>query len=238
MDFYELLKDAFSYTWVGVVLNMKRWAALILAVICLGIPMNGYVLRIYRGTNSAPDVDRWGMLFIDGIKLLIVGLIYAIPVLLVWGIIFASAIIEAAAGDSTALAQDPDMAFLLLLYIVEIAVAIITPVAFIRFARTGSFGQAFDLGAILDTIKKIGWINYLLAIIIIGLVIGIPVFFLIFGTIIVSGAVLYVFTGGQIELLFAIAGLLILVMIILSPVIGVFQARYLTRVYESAGPVE
>jgi len=34
-------------------------------------------------------------------------------------------------------------------------------------------------------------------------------------------------------LLFAIAGLLILAMLILSPLIGVFQARYMTRVYES-----
>lgn len=238
MDFYELLKEAFSYTWEGVVLNTKRWAALILAVICLGIPMNGYALRIYRGTDAAPDVDRWGMLFIDGIKLMIVGIIYAIPVLIVWGIIYGSAILTAAAGDTMAFAQDPDMALLLIFYIVEIAVAIIVPVAYIRFARTGSFARAFDLGAILATIQKIGWINYLLALIIIGLVIGIPVFLLVFVTIIVSATALYVFTGGRIELLFAIAGLLILLMIILSPIIGVFQARYLTRVYESAGPVE
>ena len=238
MDFYDLLKDAFSYTWEGVVLNMKRWAALILAVICLGIPMNGYTVRIFRGTDAAPDVDRWGTLFIDGIKLMIVGIIYAIPVLIVWGIICGSAILGAAAGDTTALVQDPNMALLLLLYIVEIVVAIITPLAYIRFARTGSIARAFDVGAIIRTIQKIGWINYLLALVIVALVIGIPIFLLVFGTIIISGAALYVFTEGKIEFLFAIAGLLILFMLIISPPISVFQSRYLTRVYDCAKPAE
>jgi hypothetical protein len=238
MDFYDLLKDALSYTWEGVVLNMKHWAALILAVICLGIPMNGYTVRIFRGTDAAPDVDRWGTLFIDGIKLLIVGLIYAIPVLIVWGLIYGSMFLAAAAGNFGAFEQDPNMALLLLLYIVEIAVAIITPIAYIRFARTGSIARAFDLGAIIATIQKIGWINYLLALVIVALVIGVPIFLLVFGTIIISGAALYVFFGGRIELLFAIAGLLILLMLIISPPISVFQSRYLTRVYESAEPAE
>lgn len=237
MDFYELLKDAFSYTWEGVVLNMKRWAALILAVICLGIPMNGYAVRIYRGTDAAPDADRWGTLFIDGIKLLIVGLVYAIPVLIVWGLIFGS-MFFAAAKNPAVFEQDPNMTLLFLLYIVEIAIAIIVPIAYIRFSRTGSIARAFDLGAIIGTIQKIGWINYLLALVIVALVIGIPVFLLVFGTIIIGGAALYAFTGGRVEFLFAIAGLLILLMLILSPPISVFQARYLTRVYESAEPAE
>jgi hypothetical protein len=144
----------------------------------------------------------------------------------------------AAAKNPAAFEQDPNMALLLLLYIVEIAIAIIVPIAYIRFSRTGSIARAFDLGAIIGTIQKIGWINYLLALVIVALVIGIPVFLLVFGTIIIGGAALYAFTGGRIEFLFAIAGLLILLMLILSPPISVFQARYLTRVYESAEPAE
>jgi hypothetical protein len=235
MDFYELLKEAFSYTWEGVVLNMNRWAALILAVICLGIPLNGYVLRIYRGTDAAPDVDRWGTLFIDGIKLVIVGLVYAIPILIVWAFIYGSMIQTLVQGNLGAAENfQPNLSLLLLMYVVEIAVGIIMPIASIRFARTGSFAEAFNLGAIFGTIGKIGWITYILALIIITLVIGIPVFILVFGFIIVGGGALYLMVGGGVELLFAIAGLLILAMLILSPLIGVFQARYMTRVYESA----
>lgn len=238
MDFGALLDDAFSYTRKGIFGDLNRWAALILAVICLGIPMNGYVMRIYRGTDAAPDVDRWGTLFIDGLKLVIVGLIYSIPILIVWAFIYGGMFMEMAKGNLDAAGTfEPNLALLLLMYAVEIAVGIIMPVASIRFARMNSFAEAFNFSAILGTIGKIGWISYLLALIILTLVIGIPIFILVFGFIIVAGAGIYLTGGGNIALLGLVA-LFILIMLILSPLIGVFQARYMTRLYESAGPEE
>jgi len=234
MEFGALLDDAFHYTKEGILFNMNRWAGLILAIICLGIPMNGYVMRIYRGTVTAPDVDRWGTLFIDGLKLVIVGLVYAIPIMIVWAFIYGSMFFAMAQGNMDAAGNwEPNLVLLLLMYAVEIAVGIIMPIASIRFARTGSFAEAFNLGAIFGTIGKIGWITYLIALIILTLVIGIPIFLIVFGVIIVGGAGLYLIVGGKVELLVAIVGLLILAMLILSPLFGVFQARYLTRVYES-----
>ncbi len=239
MEFGTLLDDSFRYTKVGILCNINRWAGLIIAIICLGIPMNGYVMRIYRGTPAAPDVDRWGTLFIDGLKLVIVGLVYAIPIMIVWAFIYGSMFVTMAQGNMEAPGNwEPNMALVLLMYAVEIAVGIIMPIASIRFARSDSFTEAFNLGAIVDTIGKIGWINYLIALILLTLVIGIPVFLLVFGIIIVGGAGLYLIVGGKAELLFGIASLLILAMIILSPLFAVFQARYLTRVYESAEPAE
>jgi hypothetical protein len=239
MEFGALLDDSFHYTKEGILFNMNRWAGLILAIICLGIPMNGYVMRIYRGTTTAPDVDRWGTLFIDGLKLIIVGLVYAIPIMIVWAFIYGSMFFTLAQGNMDAVESwEPNLALLLLMYAVEIAVGIIMPVASIRFARTGSFAEAFNLGAIFGTIGKIGWVNYLIALIILTLVIGIPIFLIVFGVIIVGGAALYLVVGGRVELLVAIIGLLIFAMLILSPLFGVLQARYLTRVYESAEPAE
>lgn len=235
MEFGALLDDAFSFTKEGILCNINRWAALILAVICLGIPMNGYAMRIYRGTDTAPDVDRWGTLFIDGIKLVIVGLVYSIPILVVWAFIYGSMILTLGEGNLDAAGNfEPNLTLLLLMYAVEILVGIIMPVASIRFARMGSFAEAFNFGAIFSTIGKIGWITYLLALIILTLVIGIPIFILVFGFIIVTGAGIYLTGGGTIALLGLVA-LFILVMLIFSPLIGVFQARYMTRVYESAG---
>ena len=83
MEYGAYLDDAFTYTKEGILCNMNRWFSLIIALICLGIPLNGYVMRVYRGTTPAPDVDRWGTLFVDGLKLIIVGLIYAIPMMIV-----------------------------------------------------------------------------------------------------------------------------------------------------------
>lgn len=234
MEFGALLDDAFSYTKKGILEDLNHWAALILAIICLGIPMNGYVMRIYRGTDTAPDVDRWGTLFIDGLKLVIVGLVYAIPILVVWAFIYGSMTLTLLQGNLEAAENfEPNLALLLLMYAVEIAVGIIMPVASIRFARTGRFAEAFNFGAIFGTIGKIGWITYILALIIVTLVIGIPIFILVFGFIIVAGAGIYLTGGGNIALLGLVA-LFILVMLIISPLIGVFQARYMTRVYESA----
>ena len=238
MDFGQLLGDAFAYMRDGVFGNTNRWLKLILAVICLGLPFNGYVMRIYRGTTAAPEVDEWGNLFVDGLKLLIVGLIYAIPILVIWALVYGSMILALASGnaDDAALANfAPNLALMALLYIVEIVIGIITPVAAIRFARTRSFGEAFNFGAIFETIGKIGWINYIIALILVSIVIGIPIAIIVFGLIIIAGITVFVLNAGFAAILGFIA-LGVLIILLLAPLFGVFQARYMTRVYESAGP--
>jgi Protein of unknown function (DUF4013) len=90
MDFGLILDDTFAFTKQGVFENTDRWLKLILAILCLGIPLNGYVIRIYRGEQSAPDVDNWGSLFVDGLKLMLLGLVYAIPIFVLYAIIYDS----------------------------------------------------------------------------------------------------------------------------------------------------
>jgi hypothetical protein len=242
MEFGALLDDAFTYTKEGVFGNMNRWLSLILATICLGIPLNGYLMRIYRGTTDAPEVDRWGTLFIDGLKLIVVGLVYAIPIIIVWAFIYGSVIMGALSGSMSAedLAKwEPSFGLEMILFVVEIIVGIFTPIAFIRFARTGSFSEALNFGAVLGTIGKIGWINYLIALIIVALVIGIPIAIIMIAFILVGGAAL-IFGGigaGAIAFLGLLA-LFVLVLLILTPIFSVFQARYITKVYESAETAE
>jgi hypothetical protein len=240
MEFGALLDDAFTYMKEGVFGNMNRWASLILAIICLGIPMNGYLMRIYRGATPAPEVDQWGTLFIDGLKLIIVGLIYAIPIMIVWAFIYGGMVLAAVNGSMSASAManwNPNFALFALLYIIEIIVGIIMPVASIRFARTGCFTEAFNFSAIFETIGKIGWITYLLALIIVAIVICIPIFIIVIGFIIAGGAAIFILGGGNIAFLGLLAAL-ILILVILSPLFSVFQARYLTKVYDSAVPAE
>ena len=107
------------------------------------------------------------------------------------------------------------------------------PVAAIRFARTVSFSEAFNFGAILETIKQIGWINYIIALILITIVIAIPVCIIIFGMILIGGISMFMLGGNTATLLgFIIAAILII--LTLAPLFSVFQARYMTRVYDSA----
>jgi len=207
---------------------------LILAIICLGIPMNGYLMRIYRGADPAPDVDQWGTLFIDGLKLIVVGIIYAIPAMIIWAFVYGSLILTLIQGNTATMENwSPNAGLLGLFYVLEIIIGIIMPVAAIRFARTASFSEAFNVGAILETIKKIGWINYLIALILIAVVIAVPVCIIVFGMILIGGIIM-VMLGGNTVALLGFIGAAVLIVLTLAPLFSVFQARYMTRVYDSA----
>jgi hypothetical protein len=229
-----MLNDAFHYTKEGIFGSADRWMNLILAIICLGIPLNGYVMRIYRGADPAPEVDQWGTLFIDGLKLIAVGIIYAIPVMIVGAFVYGGMMLTLLQGNTAAMETwSPNVGLLGLMYVVEIIIGIIMPVAAIRFARTASFSEALNVGAILETIKKIGWISYLIALILITIVIAIPVGIIIFGMILVGGISMYMLGGNTITL-FGFIAAAILIILTLAPLFTVFQARYMTRVYDSA----
>jgi len=236
MEYGKLLDDALHYTKAGIFSDSSRWMKLIVAIICLGIPMNGYVMRIYRGADPAPDVDQWGTLFVDGIKLIIVGIIYTIPMMIVWAFIYGGIILAVIQGSMKTAGMEnwsPNLGLLLVMYVIEILIAIIMPVASIRFARMGSFSEAFNFGAILETIKKIGWINYIIALVLVTLVIAIPIFIIIFGLILIGGISMYMLGGSNVALLgFILAAILII--LVLAPLFAVFQARYLTKVYDCA----
>lgn len=240
MDYGSFLDDAFTYTKEGVIGNLNRWAALIIALICLGIPLNGYLMRVYRNESPAPEADRWGTLFVDGIKLLIVGLVYSIPILIVWAYIYGGMILGVIMGTIDPAVLDtwePDLALTALLYLVEIIVGFFVPVASIRFARTGSFSEAFNFSAICQTLSKIGWIAYLIALIIVTIVIIIPIVILTVAFIVIIGLFAYAMNTAILAV-FLLLALFVLVMLIISPPLAVFQARYMTRVYDSAGVIE
>ncbi|MDO9324159.1 MAG: DUF4013 domain-containing protein, partial [Methanoregula sp.] len=130
MDYGTMLDDALHYTKEGIFGRADRWMKLILAIICLGIPMNGYVMRIYRGATPAPEVDQWGTLFVDGLKLIIVGIIYAIPMMIVWVFLYGRMFSAIMQGNTAALMNwSPNLGLTVLLYVIEIIVGIIMPIA-------------------------------------------------------------------------------------------------------------
>jgi hypothetical protein len=241
MDFGLMLDDAFAFTKQGIFENTGRWLKLILAILCLGIPLNGYVMRIYRGIQPAPEVDNWGSLFVDGLKLILLGLVYAIPIFVLYAMIYGSIFMAVLSGnsanmDSSEIAEwTPNVGLMLLMFLVEIAVGLIVPVASIILARTNSFSEAFNIGAILRYIGKIGWINYIIALILITLVIAIPVVILVLAFILLGGIFMVLFRVGNIAILGFILALVIIILT-LAPLFAVFQARYMTRVYDSASP--
>jgi len=209
-----MVGESFAYAKDAVIGKWMQWILLLIATVLLCIPLLGYSLKVLRGEKPAPEVTGWATLIIDGIKYFIVSLIWAIPCLIIFFLFLGTLVGAMATMDTAAVMAYAGGA--IVTFIVFIIVAIITglfaTIGIIRFARSGSMGEAFNFGAILETIGKIGWVNYIIALIIAGIIIGIVE--------VICMIIPYI---GQI-LLF-----------ILLPVLTIFQSRYLCQLYDAAG---
>jgi len=101
---------------------------------------------------------------------------------------------------------------MLVMLVVGIIIGLFEATAVVRFARTGSIGEAFNFSAILAHIRKIGWVSYIIA-----LVIGM----------IVYGVVITVCN------LIPILGIILSLFVI--PFMIIFLSRYITLLYDSVG---
>jgi len=211
MDIGKTLNDSLEYAKDAVWEKWVRWLLLIISTIIFPLIL-GYELEVYRGKKPAPEPADWGKLFIDGIKLFIIQLIYAIPVLLVALIFIGGGALMAMSGSPGAVvaAVGSIIIGVLITVIVAIIIGLFEAMGVVRFARTGLMGEAFNFNAILDRIGKIGWGSYILALIVVFVVAFI--------------------IAGILSLIPLIGGLLV---IIVAPALAIFVARYITLIYDS-----
>ena len=211
MDFGTMLGDSFEYTKDALIDKWVRW--LILAIGTIIFPIT---LRVYQGEPYPPDPEDWVAVFIDGIKLFIVQLIWAIPVIIVGFLFFggAAAMMTSGSDAATAVGLGTMLLGIPVLLVVGIVVALFATIAAVRFARTDSFGEAFNVSAILAHIGRIGWGPYVIALIVL-IAVGFVVSFVV-------------------GLLGMIPILGFLIWIAISPAISIFAARYVTLLYDSA----
>jgi MFS family permease len=195
MDFGSMLDDSFAYAQEGVWERWTRWIILILSMIIFPLIL-GYMVRIYRGEKPAPEPGDWWALFVDGLKLLVVQIVYLAPVILLVILAFIpliSTLVTAGVfSESFSSMSDSQMerwqdshpelisqllvtgGFMVLLLLVAVILAIIITffsfLGIVRFARTRSISEAFNFSAILAHISRIGWINYIIALIAITII--------------------------------------------------------------------
>jgi len=215
MDYGKMLGEAFDYAQEGLVGKWMKWLLLLVATILLSLPLLGYSLKILRGEKPSPEVSDWGTLFIDGIKYVVILLIYCIPLFIIGVISIVPLGLAILSGQPAAVLAAIGAALVgfLVFLIVAIIIALIACIGVIRFARTGSMGEAFNFSAILATIGRIGWLSYIFALIIMIIIIGIVQA--------IGSAIPYI---GQ------------LLLFLITPFIVMFEARYICQVYDSAGP--
>jgi hypothetical protein len=217
MDYGNMVGESFEYAKEAVVGKWNKWLMLIIATILLCIPLMGYSMKVLRGEKPAPEVEDWGTLFIDGIKYLIVSFIYAIPIIIVMVIVMGSVIGAAMIGDANlALAAVGTLLVgMVVVLVLSIIIALFEVIGIVRLARTGSIGEAFNFSAILATIRKIGWVPYILALIVF----------------VVCGIIFEIIAW----ILMMIPFLGIILVLCLIPPWTIFIARYFSQLYDSAG---
>ncbi len=226
MDFATMLSDSFAYTKEAIVGKWMQWLLLVVATILLCLPLLGYTLKVYRGEKPAPEVSDWGTLFVDGIKYVIVSLVWAIPLIILFVVLIGAALMPfittTSVSGSPASSGNPAVIlgalglYLVVIVIVAFFTVFFSTIGIIRFARTGSMGEAFNVREISATIGKIGWGSYIAALVVLFVaMVVVEIVITILGMIPVLG--------------------LVIQLIFIAPV-SLFEARYLSQVYDASGP--
>ncbi len=225
MDYGNLISRSFEYTKDALAGKWMDW--IILAVLALVqmftlslIPLlSGYSVRVLAGKTPAPEVDQWGKLFVDGWKLNIIALVYMIPAIIVFlvlgGLGAIALMANQAAGGDPAAAGAAVLSLIggfLLAAIIAIIMSFILMFATMRFAHTDSLGEAFNFGAILGHIGKLGWGTWIVAVIVLLVI-----------------AFVYGFVVG---IIYSIPLLGFIIALFLDAAFAIFYARYLALVYE------
>ena len=218
MGISDNLSDSFSYATDGLVGKWSRWLTLIV-YICVFPLINGYILRVLKGGSSAPSVDD--DMFIDGIKVFLIQFVYFIfpfiiglMVLLLtggFGILTMGGMQVNDPGAFIGLLLGSLGVALIVWLIFAFIFSLFCIIGMIRFARTGSMSEAFAFSEIMAKIGSIGWISYIIAMIVLGVVLFVIYLVLI---------------------LIPIIGWLLV--LILAPLLSIIGARYQSNLYDSA----
>jgi hypothetical protein len=226
MKISNALSNSWHFAQDALVGKWVRWIMLVISSILFPI-MYGYTVRIMRGIEPAYEEESFFGLFIDGIKLCIINIVYMIIPILVFitTIGFAFIGIISSGNEITFTSILPVLggfiAGVLITIILVIIFGLLSIIGSVRFARTGSMEEAFAIGEIITTIRNIGWIHYIASI----FVLMVALFVLIFAITIIE----------LILCIIPILGWIIgwILSLFLGPFISIMTSRYYSLLYDS-----
>lgn len=144
--------------------------------------VQGYYLKILKGSieknkSGMPEWEDWGNLFIKGLIVFIISIIYMLIPIIVISISVGGAILAAISGGTEAMLAAIGAAAggLLIAFILMLISILLLPMALAIYAKEESFGSAFRLGEIISRIfSNLGsYILVYLVIIVLGIIVGI-----------------------------------------------------------------
>lgn len=118
------------------------------------IPVYGYIVRVLKrrlaGEKRPPTFDDWGELFGDGVRVLVIGIVYMLVPAIVGAVTVGGSILamatETRGGVATGMAG---LAFgFLLTFVLSLVFGYVAVAAIVTFAREDRLGAAFDFGTL------------------------------------------------------------------------------------------
>jgi hypothetical protein len=236
MDVGEISSNAFKYPSTDfkkiIILGILSITSFLIIPAFLNL---GYLFRILKtsinGSEEPPEFDEWGNMFIDGLKVFLVILIYTIvPTVLIMIGIWAS-LIPMVMAQTVAISQFGSLNNILTLSFgfmtgltaiggfLAIIISFFIAIALANMAYHDKLGAAFRFSEIIQNIREIGWVDYLIWYIVM-LIIGAAYYFISF------------------FLVFPLIIGIILVPLVISPYFMMFFARSTALVYLYGGVAE
>lgn len=166
-DLTSNLTDAFEYTKHGL---WGYWVKWIILIVCCFFPplIFGYILQVMKGVTPAPELSNYVKMLIDGLMACVILFAYLIVPTIIWYIV--SLVIASGSGNSYDFGA-MIVSWLLsaiVLFILELLGGLFAIVGLVRFARSGSIISAFAFHEIIATIGRMGWITYVITLVIIN----------------------------------------------------------------------
>ncbi len=222
MDIGDIISDSIKYPssdWGKVlILGIITIASVLIVPVFLLI---GYVFRIIKATlagiDELPEFDEIGDMFVDGLKVFVVGFIYAIPVWIISAIIGLLMGVNSAATTAS-LGPGYFLAVLLgniVFFIIALIIGLVELMAIVNMAyNDGDLGAAFKFSEILDIIATIGWGKYIVTYIVIVIIATIGI--------LIGALTLIILIG------------IILLPLIIFPYLVMFEARGIALLFTEA----
>jgi len=224
MEIGEIINDALKYptsNWTKVfILGVIFVASFLIIPIFLAI---GYLFRVikatFAGIDELPDFDNLGEMFVDGLKVFVVGVAYAIPLIIISAIISAIFGIHYNSAVNAGTFTGFNVFALATAYIIYLVIAIIIGlIEYMAIANMalyeGDLGAAFKFNEVLDRIARIGWGKYIIwyiVMVVLGLIAAL-----------ISGLLIVILIG------------IIIAPLIIVPFFGMFAARSLALIFASS----
>lgn len=226
-----LVVPTLGFTEDGIAYMLQYLAVIIGLLFIILFPyVQGYLYRSMQN-REIQKVDDFFGLFFAGWKINALILYYVIPlvvIFLLYALLFTymnGAMDLLLTGEFSSLAALVDYLSLAGYIILEFGTAVFLSlfscIGLVHLARTGSLREAVNMGSIAGIIKRIGWYDYLLCIVIITIImLSVMVFFL-------GIASIFSYT--------ALASIICFCLTVFALIpAGIFVTRYLANVYDTA----